>query len=168
MITLSNREQGWRERRFATYTEDEIAQCELYNLKKCTKCKVLYPATDYKKRRSQCNGCLSTINKESYTKNPNYKLSTVANKNRKRIECRTKLCEFLVGKECKDCHTNDPMVLEFDHFKDKTGNIANLAATGNWPLVEAEIAKCEIRCANCHKKKTHKENNTIKHQFFNK
>ena len=50
---------------------------------------------------------------------------------------------------------SDPVVLEFDHLRDKRWNISHMA-TGNFPwiTIESELVKCEVRCANCHRRKT--------------
>ena len=57
---------------------------------------------------------------------------------------------------CVDCGERDIRVLEFDHVRGKkVANISTLATTGScWRRIAEEIAKCEIRCANCHRRKT--------------
>ena len=57
---------------------------------------------------------------------------------------------------CVICGEADITVLEFDHCKgDKRGNIAELIGNGNsWQVVEEEIEKCQVLCANCHRRKT--------------
>jgi hypothetical protein len=66
---------------------------------------------------------------------------------------------YLLEHPCVDCRENDPLVLDFDHVRGiKIGNVKSMAADGR-PLavIKAEIAKCEIRCANCHRRKTSRE-----------
>lgn len=47
------------------------------------------------------------------------------------------------------------MVLEFDHIASKRTNVTTLVWRGAaWPTIEKEIAKCEVRCANCHRIRT--------------
>lgn len=79
---------------------------------------------------------------------------------RHRLKIRTKLTEFLSTKKCLDCGENDPVVLEFDH-KDVTTKFKKIATmlSGHysWESVSKEISKCEIRCANCHRRKTYKQ-----------
>ena len=56
------------------------------------------------------------------------------------------------------CGESDPLVLDFDHIKDKAFGIA--AARWQRKSLEAirqEIAKCVVRCANCHRRKTANE-----------
>ncbi|MFA6476600.1 MAG: hypothetical protein WCV68_04330 [Candidatus Paceibacterota bacterium] len=75
-----------------------------------------------------------------------------------RIKVREKLLNFLSSKSCLDCGEDDPIVLEFDHInpKSKFKTIAKmLSGHYSWDSVLAEISKCEIRCANCHRKKTY-------------
>jgi hypothetical protein len=47
------------------------------------------------------------------------------------------------------------VVLEFDHLRDKVANISKLVHLGaDWETTLAEIAKCEVVCANCHRRRT--------------
>jgi len=48
-------------------------------------------------------------------------------------------------------------VLEHDHFDgvDRLDSISNMIGHGEtWPRIAAEIPKGEVRCANCHKRRT--------------
>ena len=58
---------------------------------------------------------------------------------------------------CVDCGESNPVVLEFDHVQgEKRKAISDMVC--NYYSIETikeEIRKCEIRCANCHRKKTH-------------
>lgn len=53
---------------------------------------------------------------------------------------------------CVDCGYNaNPVALQFDHVRGKKKFvIAASYLQRKWPDVLAEIAKCEVRCANCH------------------
>lgn len=55
---------------------------------------------------------------------------------------------------CVDCGEMDPVVLDFDHIGGKTFNVARMSGRTSYEALRAEIAKCEIRCANCHRKMT--------------
>jgi hypothetical protein len=56
---------------------------------------------------------------------------------------------------CVDCGLKDLLVLEFDHIGQKRHRVTVLARRGcSLATLEAEIAQCEIRCANCHRRRT--------------
>ncbi len=85
---------------------------------------------------------------------------------RHRIKVRGKLLEFLSSKACIDCGENDPVVLEFDHKSSsrKFKQISNmLSGHYSWESLLKEIKKCEVRCANCHRRKTY-----VQFKFFGK
>jgi hypothetical protein len=55
---------------------------------------------------------------------------------------------------CCDCGETDPVVLEFDHIGEKRKSVCDLARYGCSILtLQAEIAKCEIRCVSCHRRR---------------
>jgi hypothetical protein len=54
----------------------------------------------------------------------------------------------------RDCGETDPLVLEFDHLGDKSFNIAKGIRDHSWQSVLDEIRKCEVVCANCHRRRT--------------
>lgn len=59
------------------------------------------------------------------------------------------------SRPCADCGVQYPhYVMDFDHRGDKKFNIG---ASRNKGLrqVLAEIAKCDVVCANCHRERTH-------------
>lgn len=70
--------------------------------------------------------------------------------------------EIKLARGCVDCGYNEhPEALDFDHLRDKTKNVSTLATqsgTVSWvrlqARLEAEIAKCEVVCANCHRIRT--------------
>lgn len=54
-----------------------------------------------------------------------------------------------------DCAIRDLRVLEFDHVGPKRGNVFQLARRGcSFEVLEDELSQCEIRCANCHRRRT--------------
>jgi 5-methylcytosine-specific restriction endonuclease McrA len=75
----------------------------------------------------------------------------------KRDGIRRFVTEYLQEHPCVDCGETDPIVLDFDHVGEKSfgisSAIANLVAL---PKIRAEIEQCEVRCANCHRRKTYR------------
>ena len=71
---------------------------------------------------------------------------------------RTKLdfvYDLLKRSRCVDCGEDDFCVLDFDHVERKNGSVIRMAREGRaWAKLKAEIAKCVIRCANCHQRRT--------------
>ena len=74
---------------------------------------------------------------------------------------------YLTQHACVDCGEKDVRTLEFDHNNpdEKTKNIAKMLSF-SWKAIQLEIAKCVVRCANCHKKRTAKQFHWYKHLFL--
>lgn len=70
---------------------------------------------------------------------------------------------YLAAHPCVDCGEDDPVVLEFDHVQtDKVASISDLVHKGyKLELIVAEIEKCEVRCANCHRRAHHRRRRDI-------
>jgi hypothetical protein len=64
------------------------------------------------------------------------------------------LVELLRARRCADCGESDPLVLEFDHLGNKRFGIAKGLRDRNWQAVRDEIDKCDVVCANCHRRRT--------------
>lgn len=69
---------------------------------------------------------------------------------------RRNLIEYLNQHPCIDCGETDIVVLEFDHREPSTkrAKIANILGSWNWETVMIEIDKCDVRCANDHRRRT--------------
>ncbi|HUQ34490.1 MAG TPA: hypothetical protein VM095_20380 [Pyrinomonadaceae bacterium] len=67
-----------------------------------------------------------------------------------------KIYEYLEGHPCVDCGESDPIVLEFDHVRGKKSYAVSSLGWRlvSWDSVMKEIAKCDVRCANCHRRRT--------------
>lgn len=66
--------------------------------------------------------------------------------------------EYLRTHPCVDCGEDDPVCLDFDHIGDnKVLDVALLVQRAySLKRIQEEIAKCNVRCANCHRKITAK------------
>jgi hypothetical protein len=101
---------------------------------------------EYKSRRDGladiCKKCHVTRQLKNWTK--------------RRDRNRAIVLDYLINHPCVDCQISDVRVLHFDHIKGKKLDIISNMVTQARPvkLLKMEIAKCEVRCANCHTIKT--------------
>jgi hypothetical protein len=128
----------------------------------CGRCGQRKPPTNFAWRRkargqrdNYCQPCRSAYKREHYVAN---RERYIANAHRRKqaiaLERAGLLVEIFRDRPCIDCGETDPLVLEFDHLGNKSFNIAKGLRSHSWQAILAEIAKCEVVCANCHRKRT--------------
>lgn len=64
------------------------------------------------------------------------------------------------NKPCMDCGMSHPSyVMDFDHRdrKEKFRDISDLVFSYGFKRLMAEIMKCDVICANCHRERTHRD-----------
>ncbi len=129
--------------------------------KRCCTCHEIRPLSDFNVRASakdglqaRCRSCSRAwyaANREEHRANTRRRTVAV------RREYKRRLGAHLSQHPCVDCGESDVRVLEFDHRPDveKYADVASMvAAGGRWTDIEAEIAKCDVRCASCHRRIT--------------
>jgi hypothetical protein len=110
--------------------------------------------------QSKCRACQRAYAREHYQKNKKKYLDKASDRN---VLMRDRFAAFLLAyfeaHGCVDCGTRDPAVLEFDHKErpTKVAAVSTLVRTQSWSALFAEIDKCEVRCANCHRRRTAKQ-----------
>ncbi len=138
--------------------------------KKCTGCGEIKSINDdfhlktkgKEARRSKCKTCYIEAKKKNRIKNKEAYTKYDKQHNKKCIERnRNIVVGYLNEHPCVDCGESNLVVLVFDHVNgDKRFTINH--AVRKMVSVETlikEIAKCEVRCANCHAIKTAREQN---------
>lgn len=73
--------------------------------------------------------------------------------------------EYLKNHPCIDCGETDIRFLQFDHKikEEKYKDVSRLVSSGYaLKSVINEITKCDIRCLNCHRKRTSIQNTGLK------
>ena len=100
--------------------------------------------------------------KKHYADNKDYykKKAKLSNRNRRKWAKEfIKRVKRMYG--CVDCGIKNPILLEFDHVTgNKINNISDMANQSfGLSTIKDEIRKCKVRCANCHRLKTHQRRN---------
>lgn len=82
-----------------------------------------------------------------------------ASQERHRNRNKQLLYDFLLEHPCVHCGESDPIVLEFDHIDSslKLMTVSRMVSgsTYSWSKIQEEIDKCQVLCANCHRRKTY-------------
>lgn len=134
----------------------------------CSHCKETKPVSEFsfrnkKKgtRQNRCKSCHAVYRRQHYLKNRDKYIGMAKEWNDENREAmlnkgRHYVLKYLLKHPCVDCGEVDPTVLEFDHVRgEKTDTISALITTGcKVERLQAEIAKCQVRCVNCHRIKT--------------
>ena len=103
-----------------------------------------------------CPDCRREYNKAYYRRTPDKNLLRRAGKKGAIAAAKAYVLQYLLTHPCVDCGEDDSVVLEFDHVTgNKLSDVGSMARAGwNLAAIQAEIAKCEVRCANCHRRVT--------------
>lgn len=117
--------------------------------------------------RIYCRQCSKRTAQKHYEENKDYyKQKAKINNNVSIDRNREKLIAYLKDHPCIDCGISDIRLLEFDHVDPTT----KLKCIGDmirnrmsWIKIEKEIAKCEVRCCNCHRLKTYERHGSTWH-----
>ena len=100
---------------------------------------------------------------KQYRKNDSYRLRNPTHwkkwRERARKRNREIVDEHLRTHPCVDCSESDIVVLDFDHMRGvKKEHVCDMVHQARVEAtLRAEIAKCDICCANCHRRKTAKQ-----------
>ncbi len=106
-------------------------------------------------RDTHCRPCRSAYGKEHYAANKQRYIDQAAERKRRVGRERwAYLIDFFAANPCSDCGETDPLVLEFDHLEDKAFDISQGLISRPWTVVLDEVAKCDVVCANCHRRRT--------------
>jgi len=136
-------------------------------MKTCSKCRVAKHEAEFAKRakardglQDRCRPCNNEYARENYRQNKDRYYESAKKRNREMVA----RVRALKSGPCTDCgQIFDPVCMDFDHLPEhhKVLNIASLLRHRvAWAKIEAEIAKCELVCSNCHRLRT-KTRNTI-------
>ena len=76
-----------------------------------------------------------------------------AKNKRLRARNRAAFLAYKGGMACSSCGNDNPVVLDFHHLDgaSKERSVAEMVGRDRWTAAYAEIAKCIVLCANCHR-----------------
>jgi hypothetical protein len=137
---------------------------------KCYRCKRLKAAENFAWRRkaigqrdSYCRPCRSEYGKEHYRANSQRYIDLAGVKKHALALERTRyLIDYFAKRPCVDCGETDPVVLKFDHLRDKSFDIGPSLSRRNWDSILAEMEKCQVVCANCHRRRTARRRKSLR------
>ncbi len=132
--------------------------------KKCGRCGIVKDAAAFGGNRaksdglqSHCRECKRAFQQAWYARNKQQHIANVHRNRKARTRAiRTQTQRYLAENPCVDYGESEPLMLDFDHVRgQKRGEISQMVSDGlSWEAIQAEIAKCEVRCVRCHRRKT--------------
>ena len=110
-------------------------------------------------RQPYCKECKTAFNKAWYALHKDTHKKTVRQNNKKYQRELREIIDKAKDKPCADCGRRfPPVVMDFDHV-DPATKLFNIAAcrarSVSLAALLAEMSKCEVVCANCHRIRTH-------------
>lgn len=116
-------------------------------------------------RASACKTCKAKFDSNYYeSRSEEHKKKVYEQKTARRDTARDYAWNYLSTHPCIECGESDPELLEFDHVRgQKKTTVSQMVGQGfSLESIKAEIAKCEVRCVSCHRKKTYKQQGWFK------
>lgn len=141
-------------------------------MRTCTKCFLKKPEEEFGwknrligKRHAVCKECTKKRSNDWYYDNKERQVENVRQNNiYYRERNKEYILDYLSTHPCTRCGETDVVVLEFHHVRgQKEADITAMMGRG-FPLekIIAEIKKCDVVCANCHRRITTEERGWFK------
>ena len=111
-------------------------------------------------RSKTCRACAHDFNKAYYEGDvkENHLQDVRERKFKAREAAREFVYQYFLTHPCEKCGETDPRVLEFHHVGQKDMEITRMTSGGlSLKRIQEEISKCQVLCANCHRKITVEE-----------
>jgi hypothetical protein len=136
-------------------------------MKRCMKCKEPKDEEEFSWRwkalgirDDYCKECRKTYN-DQYFSGPAKEKHLKQVRERKQAArefAREYVLNYLASHPCQSCGESDIRVLEFHHVGDKEATVSKMVGEGYAvERIQAELDKCQVLCANCHRKLTIEE-----------
>ena len=135
-------------------------------MKHCSRCGEMKPQSEFGVRtngkvQAWCRACHRVYQRAYHLRHQEYYAKLQA----QRVTRNRSMLRKAKSVPCADCRVVYPYyVMDFDHRPGevKCFNLANVAGQTRISLarLEAEIAKCDVVCANCHRIRTHERRKT--------
>jgi len=130
-------------------------------LKRCGTCREFKPLTEFNRKSARADGLQEVCrhcNRESsrayYARNRERHVQVIVERTAmRRAAAKAFLAVYLREHPCVDCGIGDLRVLDFDHRPGdgKRKDVMAMVREGfSIAKLEEEIAKCDVRCRNCH------------------
>ncbi len=138
-------------------------------MRKCTKCTILKPENEFyikdsktNRLHTQCKDCYREHRATFYAKHyqkykEQYQIRAKLRREKVKTMYRDYIVSYLNTHPCVDCGESDIRVLELDHVDPtiKKFSVSQGVRLGySQKDIEEEVKKCQVLCANCHKKRT--------------
>jgi 5-methylcytosine-specific restriction endonuclease McrA len=149
---------------------EERAPYDVSGQRMCPRCGLCKPLEEFGiryletgERQAWCRACMVEYKQGWYLRNREQHMARVRmNHVRTTRENQDRAWAYLGQHPCVDCGEPDPIVLQFDHLRDKKWNVSYMLGGGfRWAVIQAEIDKCQVRCANCHRRKTARDRDAL-------
>lgn len=128
--------------------------------KVCPRCKTDKPLSEFSKNSKRldgvqfaCKACTRTKNLADYHSSEHRRKKIRENADRQHDHQQELICSYLESNPCVDCGEADIVVLEFDHRNGKTKAVSQMIGHCSDETLMKEIDKCDVRCANCHRRR---------------
>lgn len=131
-------------------------------MKRCPRCGETKPLDEFYRKKDRLAGSYCKPCQHAYVREHYKRTSAVYNARRYALHLgyternRRVVLDHLTKHPCVDCNEGDILVLDFDHIRGtKLAAISRLIVGGtSLRTLQAEMDKCVVRCANCHRRKT--------------
>lgn len=113
--------------------------------------------SDSLKRQPYCRACKAVYQRSWYERNQDRHKAEVKRHRQRRIAINQAIIARAKARTCADCEGSfPPFVLDFDHVRGcKEGNVSEMVRHVSPSVLRAEIDKCDVVCANCHRRRTY-------------
>ena len=130
----------------------------------CSRCRLEKPIYDFAladrtrgTRQAYCRSCQAAYRRQHYQRHrPDYIAWAERQGDLKYRTQASLVDQYLREHPCVDCGESNIVLLEFDHIDEmnKIKNLSSMLGRRSWRTIFDEIAKCDVRCVNCHRRRT--------------